>query len=486
MIFYTIVIYCLIFLFFSGKPFTNDNITKWTWPGVFSIHVCTGLFFLYIYTHVVGPGELSQDAGAYFFESEVLYNVFWQSPADYFQLLFGFGDINSLTQQHLLETNHWDVGSQALSNESRNMIRLHSLLHFLSFKLPEVHILFMALISTLSGFLFYRSIRNKTRVSNYISIIVVCFVPNFLFWSSGLLKEPIYLFGFSLIIYGLFTKEKLVKHWLAFTTGILLLLLFKFHFLLIVLLGITIWRISRLFDANKIILTATITLSGIFFLLLTFSSLRVELTKTISRKQFDFKNISRGGLHVDTDSCFYFFNEHQLDNLSIKNDSVFLIAKTEVLKVNHKHRGAPDTVTLFPDGVKMKIHFMRPKSESYFELTDLNFNFNQLVKLIPEGLINGFFRPFYYEKNGLLKWISIVEWLLIWAFFLISFRWIKNISSTQIELYIFLFVISLLSAMIIGWTTPVSNAIVRYRIPIHLCMVLVTLLNWNQKTLQND
>jgi len=40
--------------------------------------------------------------------------------------------------------------------------------------------------------------------------------------------------------------------------------------------------------------------------------------------------------------------------------------------------------------------------------------------------------------------------------------------------------------MIIGWTTPVSNAIVRYRIPIHLCMVLVTLLNWNQKTLQND
>ena len=366
------------------------------------------------------------------------------------------------------------------------MIRLHSLLHFLSFKLPEVHILFMALISTLSGFLFYRSIRNKTRVSNYISIIVVCFIPNFLFWSSGLLKEPIYVFGFSLIIYSLFAKEKLVKHWLAFTTGILLLLLFKFHFLLIVLLGITIWRISRLFDANKIILTATITLSSIFFLLLTFSSLRVELTKTISRKQFDFKNISRGGLHIDTDSCFYFFNEHQLDNLSIKNDSVFLIAKTEVLKVNHKHRGAPDTVTLFPDGVKMKIHFMRPKSESYFELTDLNFNFNQLVKLIPEGLINGFFRPFYYEKNGLLKWISIVEWLLIWAFFLFSFRWIKNISFTQIELYIFLFVISLLSAMIIGWTTPVSNAIVRYRIPIHLCMVLVTLLNWNQKTLQND
>jgi hypothetical protein len=448
--------------------------------------VLVGLVFLYTYTFIEGDGILSQDAGAYFFESELLYNVFWQSPSDYFQLLFGVGDSKALTQQYLLETNHWDVGAQGLSNESRNMIKLHSIIHFVSFKLPEVHMLFMALISTASGYFFYRAIESRIKISKYVSIIVICFLPNILFWSSGLLKESLYLFGFSLIIFALFAEVKFTRHWFAFITGVLLLLLFKFHFLIIVLFGLLVWQISKLFQSNKVLLTATSVVLGSTLILLIFSSFRSKLTESISRKQFDFKNISRGGIHIDTDSCFYFFDESQLNNLSIEGDSALLTSGTKALKLEYAHSGPPDTVMLGSGEGRWKIHFMRPKSNSYFEVTDLNFRFIELLKITPEAISNSLFRPFLSEKGGLWKWVSILEWIFVWTIFLLSFRWIKNVSSSQIEFYLFLGAIMILSALVIGWTTPVSGAIVRYRVPIHLCMILITVLNWNQKTQYND
>lgn len=486
MTFYTIIIYCLIFFFFAGTTFKRANLNRWTWSGVYSIHVLVGLAFLYIYTFIEGDGVLSQDAGAYFFESNMLYDVFWQSPSDYLRLLFGIGDTEALTQQYLLETNHWDVGSQALSNESRNMIRLHSMLHFLSFKMPEIHMLFMALISTVTGYFFYRAIESKTELNSYLVIVLLCFLPNTLFWSSGLIKEPIYLFGFSLITYALFSEARGKGHWLSFIGGIIILLLFKFHFLMIVLAGIAVWRISKLFRKNKIILTGVAVLAGTTLVLTLFESVRSDLTNSISRKQFDFKNISRGGVHLDNGSCFYFFNESQLDHLKFKNDSGRVIQETRVLKLRYAHTGAPDTVSLQPSLENWKVHFMRPKSNSYFELTDLNFSFERLIQVIPEALLNSFFRPFFSENGGLLKWISILEWITVWALFIISFKWVKNITSHQIELYLFLGTIIVLSALLIGWTTPVSGAIVRYRIPMHLGMILIAIMNWKQKTTHNE
>ncbi len=484
--FYTIIIYCLIFFFFACRPFKRGELSRWTWPGVFSIHVLVGIVFLYIYTFIEGNGVLSQDAGAYFFESAVLNEVFWQSPADYFQLLFGLGDTKVLTQQYLLETNHWDVGSQAISNESRNMIRLHSVLHFLSFKLPEVHMLFMALISTASGYFFYRAIESKTELNRYMTIVLISFLPNTLFWSSGLIKEPVYIFGFSLITYALFAQIKYRSHWFAFIIGVLILMLFKFHFLIILLAGMAVWRISKLFGKNKVLLTGLTVFTVTALILSIFGSARSELTNSISRKQFDFKNISRGGVHLDNGNSFYFFNEVQLDNLLFDTDSAVVIKETEALRLNYTHKGAPDTVKLTPTLEKWKIHFMRPKSNSYFELTDLDFNFFQLIKVTPEALLNSFFRPFITENGGALKWVSVIELFVVWFLFLFSFKWIKNSPSHYIEFYLLLGTIIILSALLIGWTTPVSGAIVRYRIPIHLGMIIIAILNWKQKPRLNE
>lgn len=469
-----------MFLFFFGKPFRNGTQGKWIWPTVFTLHTIAGLAFIYIYTFIEGDGSLSQDAGAYIQESKILQEVFFTSPSDYFKLLFGFGDTDQLTQQYLLDTNHWDMGSQAISNESRNMIRLHSVLQFLSFNQPTVHMLFMALASSLSGFFLFKAVERRSHLNPLVIIGLITLLPNVLFWSSGIIKEPLYLLGFSLIVYALFSESRNLGTWLTFLIGILLLLLFKLHFLFILLAAMSVWFISRLIYKRKIIYTSVIGIGAVFVLFGIFGSLRTSLTNIISRKQFDFKNISQGGLHVDTDSCFYFFEQDQLTDLKISDDSVQIVSDLNALRLGYNEIWPPDTVKLTPVDGKWKIHFMRPRSESYFELTNIHNSFGHMLSIIPEALRNSFFRPFVSESGGVFKWVSILEWIFVWVLFLISLKWITSTSASSKEFTLFLATVIILSALLIGWTTPVSGAIVRYRVPIHLCMILFVIINWKQ------
>lgn len=486
MIIYVIIIFALLFFFFRENQFRLESMNKWTWPGVFVIHVLAGLAFLYVYTYIEGDGVLSQDAGAYMEESKILQNVFFESPLDYFKLLLGFGDTDLLTQQYLLDTNHWDIGSQAISNESRNMIRFHSVLQFVSFDQPVIHVLFMSMFSTLSSLYLFRVLSTRTSVSPFATIALLTFLPNVLFWSNGILKEPLYLFGFSLILFSLFTEKGGYRSWISFTIGIILLLLFKLHFLIIVLIGMGIWQLSGLFRKKKILWTVVSSLTAVILIFSISDSLRTKITNTVSRKQFDFKNISQGGLHADTDSCFYYFAQDQLGELMIDGDSVNVKEEVHALRLGYNQLWPPDTVNLSPQSGKWKIHFMRPKSDSFFELGDINNSFSDLLLLIPEALTNSFFRPFFNEPGGLFKWVSILEWLFVWVLFIISLKWFTMMNTKSKEMFIFLGTVIILSALLIGWTTPVSGAIVRYRVPIHICMIVLILNNWNKKHITHE
>lgn len=481
LIVYFILIFVLIFFFFREKRFRTESLSDWTWPFVYTVNAISGLAFLYVYTYIEGDGSLSQDAGAYIQESKILQDVFFESPIDYIKLLFGFGDTDALTQQYLIETNHWDVGSQAISNESRNIIRLHSILQFISFNEPVIHVLFMSLISTLSGIFLFRTVSGSTKMNSTAAVALLCFLPNVLFWSNGILKEPLYLLGFSLIVYSIFSERNGIQTWGAFMLGILLLLSFKFHFLVVTLLGLSVWTLSKFFVRRKILLTSIISLSAVILLFSFSGSLRGKVLNTVARKQFDFKNISQGGLHADTDSCFYFFAQDQLGDLNIEGDSVSTSTKTYALRLEYNKIWPPDTIQLSGEDGNWKKHFMRPKSDSFFELADINSSFGHLISAAPEALRNSFFRPLIWEPGGLFKWVSIIELTLVWILFIISLKWSLSMNDRSKELFLFLGVVILLSSLLIGWTTPVSGAIVRYRVPIHICMILMVLINWKQK-----
>jgi hypothetical protein len=47
-----------------------------------------------------------------------------------------------------------------------------------------------------------------------------------------------------------------------------------------------------------------------------------------------------------------------------------------------------------------------------------------------------------------------------------------------------LLVFSLILTLLIGWTTPVIGAIIRYKVPVQLAMMLVTLILFNPKKIK--
>src|SRR5690606_12417782 len=167
--------------------------------------------------------------------SKLLNSIFYTNPGDYFKLLFGYGDQTQLIAQYLTETHHWDAGEQSIINDNRNIMRIHSVIHFISFNNPAIHLFFMCFVSTIALKQLFLGIVDRTTLSPTMLFFIILFVPSLLFWTAGILKEPFMFLGIALFIRGLLGKERKNLRWIHVLLGIILLLAFKPYILLALL-----------------------------------------------------------------------------------------------------------------------------------------------------------------------------------------------------------------------------------------------------------
>jgi hypothetical protein len=203
---------------------------------------------------------------------------------------------------------------------------------------------------------------------------------------------------------------------------------------------------------------------------------RNKVVNHLTRKQFDFINVGRGGLHVLSDTCFYFFSPEQYDRLSIKGTYVKLLKETDAFILRFGSTQQPIPVHLTPKGETWKRVYQAPGCESFIQITPINNSGMQLIKNIPEALVNGLFRPFPTDPGSKLKYLAIIEifGMLCLTFYAVLNRRKLNIFENRIVTYLIVFSIGLL--LLIGWTTPVNGAIVRYRFPVQLATVIAILI----------
>ena len=116
-----------------SKVFQLDGLSKWTMPAAFILKILVGLLLFWMHIQTYGLEELSHDGGTFLREGQHLNNVFFQSPKDYFKLLTGIGETPALIAKHLYMTEYWSSGDLPLINDSKNVIRLHSIVHFWRF-----------------------------------------------------------------------------------------------------------------------------------------------------------------------------------------------------------------------------------------------------------------------------------------------------------------------------------------------------------------
>ena len=89
-----------------------------------------------------------------------------------------------------------------------------------------------------------------------------------------------------------------------------------------------------------------------------------------------------------------------------------------------------------------------------------------LIKASPEAILNVFTKPWLGEVNSLLFIPPLFENLLLFFLLLICFSWRKKLSPNQARFAFFCLSFTMLVYLIIGLTTPITGALVRYKIPV--------------------
>ena len=108
----------------------------------------------------------------------------------------------------------------------------------------------------------------------------------------------------------------------------------------------------------------------------------------------------------------------------------------------------------------------------------------QLVKNIPEAILNSVVRPYPTDHGSNLKWFSILETWGIFIFMSFAIYKRRKLSELEKSVTFSLFTFALLLFLLIGFTTPVLGATVRYRFPAQLAIIIIGLILIDYKKLK--
>ena len=424
----TVIFILYILLFFwilkRWKFFSDSGITTTQLWLLFSIKLVIGFGLTWVYTAYY-TNRLEADIFKYFDDSKVLYNALYSNPLDFFKMLFGYGNNNEyFFNNYYIEMNNWDrVYESSTYNDSRTIIRFNAMIRLFSMGNFHIHTLFFTALSMIGFTAIFKSFKDIFSNKKGALITIVFLIPSVIFWSSGALKESILIFGMGILIYALkqLTEQKINRKFLIlFFLSFILLFFVKFYVLLALLPCIIGYFISVKFQIKQpfIIYSSVV----VVFSFLAFNSKEIP-------PHFDF-----------------------VDTLITKQKNFIRLAEVT-------------------------------EPGSRFELTKLEPTFFGIARAVPEALANCFIRPLITKGNQLLFLPSIIENTLLIALILLSFfsglkRQVKQTIETKNIFWFCVFFVLILFT-IIGLTTPVSGALVRYKIPAlpFLGIAMLTFLN---------
>lgn len=439
---------------------------------LFSVKICASIVFLQVYIPDQNGEVHASDAHAYFFEGKVLNSVWDESPSDYFKLLTGIGSSEELEFKYLEEeVFHWSHRNKAY-NDNENIIRLNSLIHFYSLNNPLIHAVTFSFLSLIGFILLALFIEMFSGISNRLILLTLVLLPSTLFWTSSILKEPMVIFGIGCSL-ALFLKLKNYVRYPLFIIGIATMLLFKPYILLFLTPGIIIGTVFYFLPTEKIYTPILMTLAG---LTIAFSIPKTRdfiIFKT-SKQQFDFNNISRGGVYFEYEDIIARVSPSQYEKVEFNKEKLNI--KSEIIAdiVMYEDRISPQSINIKPSSKELKVVHIFDLAKSYNELTQFD-SVGGMISLAPQAFWNGFIRPFPWD-SGRFSVIAFFETLFLLGLVSITILRRHKLSNGQKTIVFVCGLFFLILIYLTGLTTPSFGAIIRYRIPAHWALVAVVFI----------
>ncbi|MGD0710768.1 MAG: hypothetical protein ABR968_06260 [Bacteroidales bacterium] len=284
------LLYTLVFIVILWKiPFFRaEGLSRKTTSIIFIIKILAGiamsLIYIYYYTD-----RRTADIFKYFDDSKVMYDALYKKPLDFFSMMTGIGNNSAYFDAHYYKVmNNWyRVYESNIYNESHTIIRFNALIRIFSFGYYNVHTVFICFLSLTGLVALYKIaisfILNKSKEL----IFGIFLLPSVIFWGSGVMKEGLLFFGLGMLVYHFikllekfnlksllwimfsvaliyFTKfyvlaiiipVMIAYLWVNKTNNKYILLKYITVFVLYIIAGLLIKRISPAFDAIDILVT---------------------------------------------------------------------------------------------------------------------------------------------------------------------------------------------------------------------------------------
>lgn len=441
-----------------------------------------------LYTLFYGGIE-AYDSGVFFRDAAELNRFGREQPFEYLKALIGLQDDQSESfffKHYISHSNNWDNGRIRVLfyNDNRIVIRVYSLLYFLSFGSYFVLALFSAVFSFFGSFWIYRAFKSYFHGKEPLLFYLICFFPSLWLHSGAVLKEglAIFVLGANLLLMRRWIEQGLsVKTLLLFIPALFFAFLLKAYLLLPALLC---FALLFLLDRSALRCRSLLFLLGL--LLATGTSewyFRFvkghSMSQIATMRQGVFRDAAKGGIFL-IDSLKFVRLEYNFDLVErVPGNLNKYRIKAGAPYVYWEHHHQQDTLICKANRDSLhqyNLAYSMPESRS--NLPEEKAGTGVLSRL-GQQLFHALYYPLWPVRDNPKLLLALFENLIlllasILALLSLAFSRKSRLLLTALISY------ALLEALLIAYTSPNTGAIIRYRAPamIFLLMAAISDLSW--------
>lgn len=374
---------------------------------VFLVKIAAGTVLWYIYTYHY-TDRANADIYKYFDDGNILFTALHERPLDYVRMLLGIGNDSPHFYDHYYSVmQNWDRKIESsLFNDSRTIIRFNAFVRLFSFGHYHVHTVFACFAGLIGLVALYKAFVPFIKGHERLFTLVLFFLPSALFWGSGVIKETLLFFGLGLFVMLAFKaidRRLTLIGFVLLLLSLFLLFVLKFYVVLSLMPALIAYAWWRWNGSKRVMLINTVVL-GVFILAAVNS-------------------------------------QHIIQGFNI----------LDVIRMKQS------------DFIGMAVY---TKANSLVDVTRLEANAWSFVRTAPEALYMSFLSPFTMWNKGALGILSAGENLLLVLLVVGAIMYRRPWKQVNKGLLVFCLVYVIILGLVIGWTTPVVGALVRYRVPL--------------------
>ncbi len=403
--FFLTIFYSCIFAFviYKWKFFDDNEIGKSWFVAAFGLKILFSVLLTLIYTYYYTDRSTS-DIYKYFDDSKIMFDALKSNPTDYLKMLFGVdNDSPYFDETYYNKMVFWyRVYNSNLFSDSHIIIRFNAFIRLFSFGYIYVHnvfINFVSLLGLMAVFKFFKPLFIGNAKGLFYAVFLI---PSVLFWSSGLLKEGLILFGLGFLLLSI--QQLFVK--------------LKWYHLPLITVSVVVLLYSKLY----VIAALSVPLLGYFFY--------TKLSKNKAVLSYVY---------------------------ALLTITILLIS---LWVINHKFNPVEIIVEKQLEFIRFIKYF---PTNSSFEIPELSNGFS-IFKYTPNAWLNTFIRPYLWESKSPFVLLSSLENLLFIGLFMVVL-FFPNKKREHLFYVIFCLSFVFILFTIIGLMIPIFGALVRYKVP---------------------